>query len=95
MNIKATIKAHHMTINEVAVKMGINRVSLSQTISNNPTYSTLSKIADVLGCDVMDFFKDEATHQPVGDDFIALVRAGGQTVTFESKDALKAFVSTL
>lgn len=85
-----------MTINEVAEKMGINRVTLSQTISNNPTYSTLKKIADVVGCDVMDFFKDEATHQPPErKDFLAVVRNNGECRIFESAAALKAYAATL
>lgn len=96
MNIKAVIKAHHLTINKVAEALGVNRISFSNTINNNPTYSTLKKIADVVGCDVMDFFKDEATHQPPErKDFLAVVRNNGECRIFESAAALKAYAATL
>ena len=95
MDIKTLIKEHGLTINQVAEKLGINRVSLTNTINNNPTYTTLRKIADVVGCDVMDFFRDEATHQPEREDFIAIVRVDGETRTFESRSALKDYTATL
>ena len=43
----------------VAERMGINRVTLSQMLSGNPTMSTLQRIADVLECKVGEFFLDE------------------------------------
>lgn len=59
MNIKKVIKAHNYTINQVADKMGKNRVTLSQTIARNPTVETLQRIADTIGCKVGEFFADE------------------------------------
>lgn len=59
MNIKRVIKEKGFTINQVADLMGKNRVTLSQTISRNPTIETLQKIADTIGCRVGDFFRDE------------------------------------
>lgn len=59
MDIKRVIKEKGFTINQVADLMGKNRVTLSQTISRNPTIETLQKIADTIGCNVGDFFRDE------------------------------------
>ena len=59
MRIKETIKEKGYTIEQVAKKMGITRVTLSQNISGNPSYSTMKRIADVIGCNVGDFFSDE------------------------------------
>lgn len=59
MDIKRVIKEKGFTINQVADLMGKNRVTLSQTISRNPTIETLQKIADAIGCRVGDFFRDE------------------------------------
>lgn len=58
--IKAIIKNNGKTISAMAVEMGIKQQQLSRTI-NNPriTLADLEKIADVLGCDVSDFFADE------------------------------------
>lgn len=59
MNIKKVIKEHGYTIEGVAEKMGISRVTLSQNISRNPTVMTLERIADAIGCKVGDFFADD------------------------------------
>lgn len=64
MNIKAIIKSKGFTIQEVADKIGVNRVTLSLTLQGNPTYKKMKEIAEAIDCDVMDFFKDEAVHQP-------------------------------
>lgn len=60
MDVKSVIKEKGFTIEQVANSMGITRVTLSQTLSRNPTVATLQKIADVIGCNVGDFFKDES-----------------------------------
>lgn len=59
MDVKSVIKSRGMTIKEVAERLGINRVTLSQTLSHPMSVSTLQRIADVLGCKVGDFFRDE------------------------------------
>lgn len=70
MDIKTIIKEKGLTIQDVADKMGINRVTLAVILngagkdkSPNPTYEKMKQIAAAIECDVMDFFKDEATHQ--------------------------------
>lgn len=59
MDIKSIIKQKGLTMEDVAERMGISRVTLSQTLSGNPTMSTLQRIADALGCKVGEFFLDE------------------------------------
>ena len=68
MDIKGMIKAKGFTIQEVADKIGVNRVTLTITLQGNPTYKKMKEIADAIGCDVMDFFKDEAEHQPITEE---------------------------
>ena len=48
LRIKDVIKEKGMTITELADKMGINRVNLSNMVNGNPTVETLNKIADAL-----------------------------------------------
>lgn len=59
MDVKSIIKEKGFTIEQVAKEMGISRVTFTQNLSRNPTMRTLQRIADVLGCKVGDFFKDE------------------------------------
>ena len=61
MDVKRIIKEHGYNISDVASKMGVTRVTLSQTLSRNPTIGTLQRIADVVGCKVGDFFQDEVS----------------------------------
>ena len=65
MHIKETLKQRGLTQNELADRLGINRVSLSRLLSdkNDMRMSTIKKIADAIGCDVTEFFKPEATEE--------------------------------
>lgn len=63
MDIKAVIKEKGYTIEQVAIKMGVTRVTLSQTLSGNPSLSTLRRIAEALDCTMGDFFSDEITNK--------------------------------
>lgn len=69
MNISKHIKAHGFTIQNVADALGLSRISVAQSIraNGNPQVGTLRRIAGVIGCDVADFFSDEATHSPKTD----------------------------
>lgn len=59
-SIKRVAKEHGMTITQVAESLGVLQPQLSRTI-NNPRISLedLNKLADVIGCQVGDFFSDE------------------------------------
>ena len=59
MEVKTVIKQKGFTMEAVAKKMGITRVTLAQNLSRNPTVGTLQKIADVIGCKGGDFFIDD------------------------------------
>ena len=58
MHIKDILKQRGLTQNELADRLGINRVSLSRILSNknDMRISTIKKIADAIGCDVAEFF---------------------------------------
>jgi transcriptional regulator with XRE-family HTH domain len=87
MDIQKLIKEKGFTQKEVAMKMGIEAGTLSRTINKpNPTVSTLRQIASIIGCDIMDFFKDEATHQeaPVPGNSITCPNCGCE-IEFRAK----------
>lgn len=79
MDIKSIIKQKGLTMEDVAERMGISRVTLSQTLSGNPTMSTLQRIADALGCKVGEFFLDELEEK----NFIVCPNCGAR---FELKE---------
>ena len=63
MDVKNVIKQRGYTIEQVAEKMGVTRVTLTQNLSRNPTINTLQRIANAIGCKVGDFFFDEMDNQ--------------------------------
>ena len=81
MDIKSIIKEKGYTIQDVAKKMGVNRVTLTLTLQGNPTYKKLKEIADAIDCDIVDFFRDEvsnlSTHQIKEEELTALINHKG------------------
>ena len=65
MHIKDILKQRGLTQNELADRLGINRVSLSRILSNknDMRVSTITKIADAIGCDVTEFFTPAETEE--------------------------------
>ena len=63
MDIKGVIKAHGYTLIDVAKKMEITKGGLSQIVNGSPNVKTLRTIAEIVGCKVGDFFKDEMTEE--------------------------------
>ena len=63
--IKETLKQKGLKQNDLADRLGINRVSLSRLLSdkNDMRFSTIKKIADAIGCDVTEFFTQAATEE--------------------------------
>lgn len=88
MDIKRTIKNKGYTISLVAEKMGINRVTLTNMVSGNPTYNTMVRVAEAIGCSVVDFFADEREDEKIT-DFAAFIRYKGIHYT---ADTLEEFL---
>lgn len=82
MDIKRVIKDKGYTIQDVADIIGVNRVTLTNTISGNPTYKKIKQIADAIGCQVTDFFADEDK----ASDFASYIRYNGIHYTADTLD---------
>ena len=78
-NLLALRKQRGLTQNELADRLGINRVSLSRILSNKNDIrvSTITKIADAIGCDVAEFFKPE---EPANNHTITCPHCGEKLV---------------
>ena len=63
LHIKEALKKRGLKQNDLAERLGINRVSLSRLLSdkNDMRFSTIKKIADAIGCDVAEFFAPAPT----------------------------------
>lgn len=90
MDITKVIKDKGFSVSKVAELLGINRVSLSTMINNNPTYKTMRQVADVIGANVGEFFEDEV--QTSSEDFAAFVRCNGIHFTADNLDEFNKIV---
>lgn len=58
LHIKEVIKGKGLTIKELAEKLNISRVGLSQHINGNPSVEVLEKIASALEVPINDLFTE-------------------------------------
>ena len=56
LNIKGAIALRGLTATQVAQRMGISTSTLSAMMNENPTLSSLERIAEALRCDVAELF---------------------------------------
>lgn len=57
LRIKEVIKEKGLSVQELAEKMGISRVGLSQHINGNPSVEVLERIAAALDVSVIELFE--------------------------------------
>lgn len=90
LHIKEVLHAHGINQIELANRLQINRVSVSRLLSdkNDLRISTLQKIAEAIGCDVADFFREENRS-----DFVALIRREGKVFSASTLAELKELIA--
>lgn len=59
LRIREIMLEKGISVNEMSEKLGITRQSFYSIVNGNPTMSTLAKIAEILGVNVKELFKDE------------------------------------
>lgn len=91
LRIKEIAKQKGMTMEDLAERLGINRVSLSRNINGNPTMETLNKIADALGVNIRDLFANDDSGQSVS----GFVKIDGQIYEIDSVEGLERLLSKL
>ena len=57
LRIKEVIKERGTTVQDLAERMRITRVGLSQHINGNPSVEVLERIASAIGCPVTELFE--------------------------------------
>ena len=58
LRVKEICKEKGITMKELAEKIGINPITLTQSLNGNPTMSRLTEVAMILDVDVADLFRE-------------------------------------
>ena len=61
LQVKQIVREKGMTLKAVAKQMGIKPENLTRQLKANPSVGYLERIADILGCNVGDFFPKNDT----------------------------------
>ncbi|MBO5631237.1 MAG: helix-turn-helix transcriptional regulator [Aeriscardovia sp.] len=91
LKIKDVAKSKGMTMAQIAEKLGINPITLSQSLNGNPTLSRLTEVANVLGVDVSELFVQPRGQQ----DIHGCIFVDGDPVIVNSKEELLKLAKTL
>lgn len=90
LRIKELCKEKGITLNTLAVRIGVTQPSISGLATGKikPSLDTLEKLSQALNVEVGELFAPK-------NDFIAFVRENGDTHTFTDKRDLKEFADNL
>lgn len=90
LQIKEIIKSRGMTVQDIAERMGISRVGLSQHINGNPSVEVLDRIAKAIGCDISELFE-----QPQKDEITGFMKVKGELKEIKSIKDLRDILDKL
>ena len=90
LRIKDIIKQKRITVQDLADKMGISRVGLSQHINGNPSVEVLERIATALEVEVWELFDRNSDTE-----LTALVEHQKDFYKAETLDELKDIVKQI
>lgn len=96
MRFKDILNKYGVTQQDLADRMGMNRVSVSRLLSekNDLRISTIEKIANAIGCPIAKLF-DEQNNVDAINDFIALIKQGGELYSASSIDEAMGILERL
>lgn len=96
MRFKDVLNKYGVTQQDLADRMGMNRVSVSRLLSekNDLRISTIEKIANAIGCPVAELF-DKQNKEDAISDFIALIKQGGELYSASSIAEARDVLDTL
>ena len=89
--IKSVCRKKGITQRELADKINVSVVSLSRiaTGQQSPSLDTIERMADVLNVEPWELFEGAPSSSQ---DFIAMIRRGGEQMTFTNEDSLRQWL---
>lgn len=92
LKIREVARSKGMTMAQIAEKLGINPITLSQSLNGNPTLSRLTEVANILGVDVGELFVQPRAGR---EEIHGCLFIDGDPVIVNSKDELMKLAKTL
>lgn len=92
LKIREVARSKGMTMAQIAEKLGINPITLSQSLNGNPTLSRLTEVANVLGVDVSELFVSPRAGR---EEIHGCLFIDGDPVIVNSKEELLKLAKTL
>lgn len=91
MELRVVELAHAkgLTMGDIAKRIGITRVNLSNSLNGNPTLSRLKEVAKILDVEVSDLFRPTTENKLVS----GYLEYDGQILKVDSIDAVKRFIA--
>lgn len=92
MRIKEVLKRYGITQDEIAKRLGINRVSVNRLLNdkNDMRVSTAEKFAAAIGCRIGELFEEDKDT-----DFAAFVRFNGIHYTADTLEEFNTIVEEI
>lgn len=90
LRIKEICKEKSITMKEIAERIGINPITLTQSLNGNPTLSRLQEVADILGVDVSELFE-----QPIKESIYGCLWVNGKPVVVNRKEEIQALLKEM
>lgn len=93
MELRVVELAHQrgLTMSDIAKKVGISRVNLSNSLNGNPTLARLTEVAEILDVEVAELFKPTSTGKTIS----GYLEHDGRIIKVDSLDAVKRFVAEI
>lgn len=92
MRIKEVLKRYGITQDEIAKRLGINRVSVNRLLNdkNDMRVSTAEKFAAAIGCRIGELFEEDKDT-----DFAAFIRFNGIHYTADNLEEFNTIVEEI
>ena len=91
LKIREIARSRGLSMGDIAEKMGITQIALSQSLNGNPTLSRLTEVANIIGVDVSELFE----HPSKIEDIHGCIFVEGKPIVINNKDELLELVKGL
>ena len=90
LRIKELCREKQITMKDIAERLGINPITLSQSLNGNPTLSRLQEVADILEVSVSELFDN-----PIRNTIFGCLYVNGKPVLVNGKQEVLQLLNTI